>query len=198
MTDCRYFRNILIVGLYSIFITLELVCTSFLIDNTESIKNILKNETFQEKCNLDRINTFDNGVLYENTFAFLIMLSVMVGMILINILYYNKKSNIIPYNKKSNIIPYNIEEEEEESKPLLNIIKLERIELTFNIILIMSIIGVFALNVTQFIFQLYNVSISCIELIDDNLDGFLVVYSLLECCCTLVIISVFFMYAFFK
>lgn len=189
MTDCEYLRNILITGLYFIFITLELVCTSFLIDNNESIKNVLRNETFQIHCKSDRINTFDNGVLYQNTFAFLIMLSVMIGMILINIFNYKKKSKIISYN---------INSYEGESKPLLHIIKTERIELTFNIILIMSIIGFFIVNITQLIFQLYNISINCIELIDDNINGFLVVYSLLECCCTLVIISFFFMYAFFK
>jgi hypothetical protein len=184
MIDCEYFRNILTIGFYSIFITLELICTSFLIDNKESIKNILKNETFRTQCNSDKINTFDDGVLYENTFAFLIMLSIMIGVALINIINYRKNSKKVTY--------------EEESKPLLNIIKIDRIELTFNIILIMSIIGVFVLNITQLIFQLYNVSTKCIELIDNNINGFMIVYSLLECCCTLVIISLVFIFAFYK
>ncbi len=187
MTDCEYLRNIILTTLYGIFITLELICTSFLIDNIDSIKNVLKNDTFQMECKSDRINTFDDGVLYENTFAFVIMISIMIGMIIINIFNHKKKS-----------IGYDLKNYNEESKPLLNIIKIDKIELCFNIILIMSIIGFIILNVTQLIFQLYNVSINCIELIDDSVSGFLLVYSLLECCCTLLIISLFFLYAFFK
>lgn len=190
MTDCEYLRNILLISFYSIFITLELICTSFLIDNIDSIKNVLKNDTFQMECKSDRINTFENGVLYKNTFAFFIMILIMITMIIINII------NIFNYEKKS--IEYDIKNYNEESKLLLNIIKTNKIELCFNIILIISIIGYIVLNITQLIFQLYNVSINCIELIDDNVNGFLLVYSLLECCCILLIISLFFIYAFFK
>jgi len=187
MIDCEYLKNIILYGLYFIFITIELICTSFLIYNTESIKNILNNEIFQIHCKSDRINTFNDGVLYENTFAFLIMLLVMILMILINIFNYKK-------NLKNT---YELKTYEEESKLLLNIIKIDRIKLTFNIILIMSIIGFFVLNITQLIFQLYNVSIKCIKLIDNNINGFLVVYSLLGCCCTLISISLIFICSFF-
>ena len=115
MICCEYLRNILIIGFYSILIILELVCTFFIIDNTELIKNVLKDKTFQINCNSDRINTFDNGVLYENTFVFLIMLSIMICMILINIFNYKKNFNINPYQ---------INSYEEESMPLLNVIKI--------------------------------------------------------------------------
>jgi len=202
MTYCEHSKYIILICLYFILVLLELVCTSFLIDNNQLIKNVLRNETFKIQCKSDRINTFDDGVLYQNTFAFLIMLSIMISIILINIFYNKKKSNVVSHqindHGESKPLLNLINEHEEESKSLLNLIKTERIELTFNIILIMSIIGFFVLNISQLVLQSYNVSIDCIKLIDNNINGFFLIYSALECCCAFIVTSFFLlMYSYF-
>jgi hypothetical protein len=168
--------KIILPGLFSVLFILEFVSTSYLIYNNNSIKNVLKQESFQNICYADKINTFDNGILYHNTLAFLILLCILFSTIIISYIVNNKLGN--------NRLEY--------TRLEYNRLEYTRLEQCIYIFLIIILIGIVIINITQLIFQLYNISFNCIELINNSVSGFTSIYSILGCCCCLMLILVIF------
>jgi len=149
------------------------------------------NDTFVASCETDRINTLDHGTIYNNTLGLVVVASVCISIFCVTEILKKK-------NREYNINSFYQLEGENSSLIDRMKLKLYKLELTTDIILIMSIIAVYVLNVLQIIFQIYGVNIDCIKLIDNKINGFFAVYGMLECICCIVAISAFFILPMYK
>jgi hypothetical protein len=191
MKDCIYIRDMVVITFYSILLLIELFCTGFIMNRIDLITNVIKyNETFISECNSDKITTFNHGSLYDNTIGLLSIISILLTMLVIN--KFTKFSN----KNSSEYIPLiNINNEDNNRDNLISIYK---IRLAIDIIFIMSLFATYILNITQLIFQFLDVESSCVELIDNKVNGFFTVYNILQCASIFMIISVIFIYPLYK
>jgi hypothetical protein len=190
--NCKKVSYISLIVFYSVVVIIELSCSGFIITNLESIVKFIKNnETFINNCDNDRITSFNHGSLYDNTIALFSVISILLCIIVIRMIYSNSKINEL-YNYQS------INEIENQNIQLFTNITFDKIRLIFDIIFVLSIITFCILNITQFVFQLYNVQRKCIEIIDNNINGFGLSYNILECTSVLLFISIVFGISFFK
>jgi len=189
MNNCKinnfeYMRNNILGIYYTILFLLEIVSTGFIINKMSDIIEITSNNnTFIEECKYDKLNSFNHGKLYYNTVLLFISLICVMSVISIYILYQlkiNRKK--LEYNQE---LIYNDNND-------------NKIKFILGIILLILCIVYYILNITQFIYQLYDIDIDCIKIINNNIDNFNVIYSILQCATSFIIISIIFLFPLFR
>ncbi len=172
------------LAFYLILMILELASASFIINNIDKLLNFIKhNETFIKDCDSDGLNSFDHGTLYNNTIVLLVALFLLLIMMIIKLIYEIKNNR----HDESDGLINNFNE---SIRFLRNIANKSRE--AFSIPLISLCIICYVLNITQFIFQLYNVNMDCVELINSEITNFSTMYNILQCSSAVAVLSAIF------
>jgi hypothetical protein len=175
-------RDTLIISIYFGLIMLELISSSFMIHNKNNIINYIEyNNTFIEKCNNSNIyKNYDN--IFNNILAMLINISIIFTTFIFLIINKFK-------NKRKRIYDIKYQNDLESDGLILNnkgiikkeLIDDETIDITINILFVLSIISHIIINIIQFIYQINNIDIYCIQLINNHVNNFYIIYNLLSC-----------------
>lgn len=188
-------RDTIIISIYSGLIILELLSSFFLIHNKNNIINYIEfNNTFIDRCKDSNINkNYDN--IFNNTLAILINIFIIFTTFISMII--NK------YKNKRRIYNIKYQNDLEYDGLLLNkgiikkeLINDETINITINILFVLSIISYIIINIIQFIYQINNVDMYCIKLINNSVNNFYIIYNLLSCV-SLISIILFFIIGIF-
>ena len=75
----KYYRDIILIGIYGCCVISQLVFSSYLINKKDNLAEILKNYKNISVCKNDAIYRLNNGELINNTLAILISSSIIVG-----------------------------------------------------------------------------------------------------------------------
>lgn len=182
----RYYRDIILIGIYGFCLISQLVFSSYLINKKEDLTGLLQNYKNISVCKNDAIYRLNNGELINNTMAILISSSVIIGSF-ITIFFYkllSKRNDYQTLDDSSN--------SHNESIISRKLITLEKFDITIHIIFIMSILCFVICNGIQFVFQINNISDICLKYIDNHLDNFYIIYKFMTCTAFMASYALFF------
>jgi hypothetical protein len=172
-----YIRDIILIGIYTIILILQLSLASYFIDKKNDIENILINYKYIEQCKDSAIYRLNNGSMMNNIIAIIISSSIIIGSFLMIIL--NKFiSNRYEYESLDNNF-LNIKNT--DSIISRNLVPREKYNMAIQLIFIMGIICFVICNGIQFVLQLNNINDLCLDYINDRLDNFYVIYKFMTC-----------------
>ena len=182
-----YIKESILITSYTILIILQISSTSYILDNSDRINDILQNESFKIKCKNDSINKIlYNGSTYNNICAILASSTVIIGsflLIMINkyIEYKIDIKNKNSYQSLTNDIDDFENKYEDENLGLISkkIIDKKMYVTSINTIFVISIFSYIITNGIQFILQINNVNNNCIEYINNYVDNFTIMYKIM-------------------
>jgi hypothetical protein len=180
-----YIRDIILIGIYTIILILQLSFASYFIDKKNDIENILINYKYIEQCKNSAIYRLNNGSMMNNIIAIIISSSIIIGSFLMIIL--NKFiSNRYEYESLDNTIKFS------DSIISRNLVPREKYNMAIHLIFIMGIICFVICNGIQFVLQLNNINDLCLDYINDRLDNFYVIYKIMTCISFMASFALFF------
>ena len=183
-----YIRDIILIGIYTIILILQLSLASYFIDKKNDIENILINYKYIEQCKDSAIYRLNNGSMMNNIIAIIISSSIIIGSFLMIIL--NKFiSNRYEYESLDNNF-LNIKNT--DSIISRNLVPREKYNMAIQLIFIMGIICFVICNGIQFVLQLNNINDLCLDYINDRLDNFYVIYKIMTCISFMASFALFF------
>lgn len=167
----HYIRDSLIILIYSCILVIQLSFSSFMINKSSDINNILQNYQNISDCKNDAIYRLKDGSLIEIALAIIISSSLIITSFLLIVFSKYKKQN----NNYEILDNYNT--------GIINsyIINRDLFDMTINIIFIMAVLCFIISNGIQFILQLNNISNACLTYIDKYIDNFYVIYKIQTC-----------------
>jgi hypothetical protein len=174
----KYYRDIILIGIYGFCVVCQLIFSSYLINKKNDLTDILQNYKNIDVCRNDAIYRLNNGELINNTMAILISGSIIIGSFIILFFYkiLSKRNDYEILNDSVN--SYNSPNSSERNESIISrkLITLEKFDMTIHMIFIMSIICFVICNGIQFVFQINNISDSCIHYIDNRINNFYTIY----------------------
>ena len=184
-----YIKESILIVAYTILIILQISSTSYIIDNSDRINNILQNDTFKINCKNDYINKLNslyNGSTYNNICAILASSTIIIGSFILIMINKYIEYRIDIKNKNSYQSLTNVDDDfenkyDDENIGLISkkIIDKKMYVTSINTIFVISIITYIITNGIQFILQINNVNNNCIEYINNYVDNFTIMYKIM-------------------
>jgi hypothetical protein len=176
----KYYRDIILIGIYGFCVVCQLIFSSYLINKKNDLTDILQNYKNIDVCKNDAIYRLNNGELINNTMAILISSSIIIGSFIM-LFFYKILSKRNDYQTLDDSLNSLNSSEQNESIISRKLITLEKFDMTIHMIFIMSIICFVICNGIQFVFQINNISESCIHYIDNRIENFYTIYKFMTC-----------------
>lgn len=160
-------KELIIYGLYTSFILIQIITSSFLIYHKGGY-----NFTYEECKNsqnvLDIVLSISIGILITGICIFIAFIMYYISC---KILDKNEEQQNLLVNTQTNNFMHKIKEIKKNIYIKFN--------MTFLVIFVLSILSFIILNGVQFVYQLNNISESCLNKINDNVSGFYSIYKLM-------------------
>lgn len=161
------YKEVILYGLYTSFIIIQIITSSFIIYHKDEY-----NFTYEDCKNsdnvLDIVISIATGILIT---AICIFITFIMYYISCKILDKNKEQQNLLINREKNNFMITFKEMKKNIYIKFN--------MTFLVIFVLSIISFIILNGVQFVYQLNNISESCLNKINTDVTGFYAIYKLM-------------------
>lgn len=161
------YKELIIYGLYTSFIIIQIITSSFIIYHKDEYDFIYEECKNSENV-LDIVISISIGIL---TTSICIFITFIMYYISCKILDKNEEQQNLLINSETNNFMMSFKEIRKNIYIKFNVVLL--------IIFVLSVLSFIILNGTQFIYQLNNISDSCLNKINDNITGFYPIYKLM-------------------